>query len=1544
MGKPVQPKARTVSAIGGKQSGVGFLSSGPSRTMTMPAMPDNVDPCRVHVASFHCGNRTIQGGVIYGFASQPTTLATKQATDRQCQVLTERLVDNNHGLRFIGGDFNQEDPLPSMQYWMSKGWINIQQWALEVHQQPIQVTCKGATTPDHLYVSPELARYLSCVKVEDDWFPDHSILFATFTNLGAPPQVPLWRTPVQFQWPSLEQENQRAMQEPRPTAQSTPEAQYAQIWENAEARAERVLRSQGQPMHKSAKGRAQTMEVKWVQEYTTPMRPSRHGEPTPEYHVPNLQYTQWYRQLRRLVNWQRLSSTDSLRASQHEQVSALWHRILTAPGFSGSFPRWWAAQFPTGPSLIGPRTTKTQAEQVVTAFEKQLKHWEKHLLEQRVNKAKQRRIDNPNVIFKDLRAEPQAPVQMLIDRPHTKVAEVDAAEAAIVLEQPQDWTPDQPIHVAGTLHHPIHVEADKLWLPDVSSIQPGDMVSQETYIGNLGELFRRFEVEWKQRWDKHMDVDPSRWKTLLDFADAALPQVPPMQCTPITYQEWCHAVRSKPSHAATGPDGASRSDLLALPQDLVMELLAIFESIEQGSPWPIQLLEGFIVALAKVPDAHQVQQYRPIVVFPVAYRVWSSIRARQILRHLCEFCPQTCRGNLPHRAASDVWHAVLGDIEASNHHTAQLSGGVVDIIKAFNVLPRQPVFHILERLQVAPCILVAWKNGLARLRRRFKVRSAIGPPVTSVTGYPEGCALSVVSMLALNILGHTWARLRYPHITLWSYVDNLEIVGPTPELVHQGMQGLSDFCTLVDLPIDHGKTYTWSLDGAGRKLLTQDYQVKRYARDLGGHMTYTKQNTNQTIRDKLALLPSLWGRLARSLAPYRAKLRALRTKAWPAALHAIASAHLGDANYTPVRAGCTEALGLQGPGFSAIAHLSLVEPPGHDPQCYALVATIAQFRMHHNDPDRVDFVMQSLHSMDSTQLGPGPCSVLLARLHQINWGWSPAHGFHDQWGKSCDLLRAPFQEVLLRATQAWQQKVQTQLSSRKTMEGLQYAMPALTTANMKKHQPEEQALLARCLNGTFWAADHLQHVRPEAHEVLGSACRFCGAAEDSQIHRHWHCPHFDDCRPFSKPMLEKLASLPSSFTAHGWIPTPPALQEFRQMCSELPDDTECCLFPPCLPETLHMFTDGACKAPTCQHSRLAAWGCVLADVTSNLVWPISHGVLPGWYQSSLRAEILAAIAACKFAVCTGRPIVLWVDNDLVFRRCKQFQRGTSYLKPNQKDADLWMLLQQQITRLDQSFLAIMKVVSHQVIHDHTPEDEAWIFRANHAADRLAEAAYAKHPALMQVWTTLRDQLEHAKLLRDQTHTMMIAIGKKAVLAPNPATTSIAPKPDAIPKSIQRPELQEIAFPHMTVHTVPRKYHCDMLKPTLQSLAQLTSPNGTVRCVSWIQLNVMYERFTASKGVKYITKDKQWASALAHTQDDALERTSSLSAYVQGMWSCHGLRKGSAIAHLRSSSSILTYWTRCVPVRMDAHQWQQAEEMLREKSEHLATAKEVRLRL
>lgn len=214
---------------------------------------------------------------------------------------------------------------------------------------------------------------------------------------------------------------------------------------------------------------------------------------------------------------------------------------------------------------------------------------------------------------------------------------------------------------------------------------------------------------------------------------------------PITLARWKKAIRSKKHTSATGMDAIGRAELLDMPDVCHEIVLQILQEAERTGTWPAQMLQGAVNSLEKQPGAETVQQFRPITVMPLCYRLWSSIRARELLHFLVAVAPESMYGK-PGSNSTTLWWTLQQRLEMHMYQGTPAVGIVSDVIKAFNHLPRQPVFTIAAALGVDSGLIRAWAGATCNLKRHFFVRGAPSMPTGSCTGFVEGCGLSVASM------------------------------------------------------------------------------------------------------------------------------------------------------------------------------------------------------------------------------------------------------------------------------------------------------------------------------------------------------------------------------------------------------------------------------------------------------------------------------------------------------------------------------------------------------------------------------------------------------------------------------------------------------------------------------------------------------------------------------------------------------------------------------------------------------------------------------
>ena len=104
-----------------------------------------------------------------------------------------------------------------------------------------------------------------------------------------------------------------------------------------------------------------------------------------------------------------------------------------------------------------------------------------------------------------------------------------------------------------------------------------------------------------------------------------------------------------------------------------------------------------------------------------------------------------------------------------------------------------------------------------------------------------------------------------------------------------------------------------------------------HAKDLGGHLNYSKRGTNYSVRARITQSKPMWGWLSRSQASAHRKLRVLFTVAWPRCLHGVSAVDIGIDHVTTLRASAMSALRWEKHGSSSCIQFGLITDPRRDP-------------------------------------------------------------------------------------------------------------------------------------------------------------------------------------------------------------------------------------------------------------------------------------------------------------------------------------------------------------------------------------------------------------------------------------------------------------------------------------------------------------------------------------------------------------------------------------------------------------------------------------
>lgn len=1370
-GYPVKPRS-DVSACG-SWSGVGIFSHFPTHALPHDWTPWAFESSRLVATTSFCNHMWISGVGVYGMPTGPTHPQAVSKTDSLIREAVRRVLCMD-GPRFLGGDFNHDlDNLPSIELLREHNFVEVQDAWHTLWGVPPKPTCRMKTRRDFLFISPELLPMLCDVAIDHCKWIDHATVTASFKGANCDIVRFPWPLPKQLPWQQISTKKSPGSKICFDTSVSC-EVGYTELWQSIEQDVCHAAREASVRISCQHLGRGKRRKPVRVVGTTKPMMPGRRDEIQPKYFGISFLHRAWFRQLRRVQSYIRIASVASPSTAHVEHAVSLWHAIFHAKGFKPSFAEWWLIRDMKTVEEPGIPEIPPDAAFATLVFEGlqvEVRDLEQRLCRDHRGHRISSTTDAISRLYRSVKQDMPAQVDVLVDMKQAVVSELDEHDCAIVLNKEVSWHPDQPIRIDG-VEVPTHfVASDKIWLSSLQDVSVGASVAQNCSIGKLESVFQAFVEHWSQYWNKHVDVPSDRWNQVIDFARDKLgfQSLPSLSLTSALVRA---TVKSKKSQAATGLDGVTREDLLNLSHNQLHGILMVYQHAQATGQWPPQVLEGVVKSLAKVDCPSQVAQFRPITVFSLVYRAWSSLQSRYWLGQIEHQLSQYLCGNRSGYQAATLWRKVLEEIEWCQVQNKGLCGLIIDLTKAFNQLPRLPCLAAALLCGVDASVVNAWAGALSGMRRRFWIRGSVSDAVGSNRGFPEGCGLSCLSMLLLTQLWHLWVTERDRLASPMSYVDNWEVLCSNPQSIVDSLDATLSFVSMLDLQVDERKTCVWAIGANDRKQLKAlGLKVVHDIRDLGAHLVFSKQIRNATVQQRFASLDRFWQRLRRANGGFHSKVRVIRTAGWPRALHGISATLVGRKRFHSLRVKMVRSLALNKPGTNAFL-VGLVVG-NVDPSFLAIVETLRDWRRLGDRQHQLSF-LSVMHSNEDLIGKNTVTQVLQQRIHTLGWSLC-ADGtvFVPGQSQHVDLKHAHWAVVLRRLEESWLRVVCSHVAHRPSFRWLCRADVSHTRQAVAKMLPRDQGIMRRLLIGSTFTNEHACYWSEDGN----AKCIKCGA-DDSLHHRFWRCPgtcqHREalDCE-----LLNIVDDLPAVLVEHGWTLRSHMDEWWEHYLCQLPVAIPEPLVQPHA-EIIDVFTDGSCFWPQEERFRVAAWAaCVAgpvhvnADISETRV--LGSGHLPGPVQTAFRAELMALRVVLQWAVHWGGYLRIWIDCQGVIDRFQLHVVGSMAVTTATLNSDLWHDIVDSAVQVGVDRIQLVKVDSHAEITEDTPEALRWARLNNGAVDRVAkECNLDRGTQFWERWQQHADRVVQLQQIADQIrqHQIRVLADWQETLPPDAAQT------------------------------------------------------------------------------------------------------------------------------------------------------------------------------
>ena len=1388
-------------AYRGESIGTCCLTDLPSRHCPLEFSDDLVASCRVSNCIIRFGALDVLVITIYGLtASIPEA---RKANDYLLASIFQYMSSTKLPT-LIGGDFNlRPEVLESWNLYQQLGYKDAFNLFSEKFGFELPPTCNNKTRNDTLLIPPILQGLVSDVQIlQDCIFDSHSPMVVTFDLPQQKPSIFKWNMPRS--WKELHipdclvhsnyvkcVKDSELIQNIHDENQGFEEniLYWSQLCEKAIGDAlkeHHAIDPLNQPLKhlpKAYKGRCIKREKVEVI-HQNPVRYASDGGFNPNSVSYSVKSKQKVKQVRRIQSLYRsmdnyFKETNAPPSyDRYLQWKGEWKCICEAKGYGASWPKWllsfedvdWVPDNVPRISFLHfvMQITMHDAEHVCA--QEQLQRQQSFHL-----KLKFDRTENfMKNTYKMLRPASFPPVQSVQTTLQTEAKLMRSSKDCIkvLLQDEIILHRDREIRYGDSQCELLDQKGKVVSLIHTSGVVPVQgCLSQESFAMTPDEIGDAFHEFWAPYWNRdgiNDLVSDEPWDNILDIIE----QIPPKPEFEIKLDDselLYETVHKLKSNKATGYDGWSAEDLKQLPKIAISHLSMICQKLWDCG-FNKEFMQARTVLLSKVECVQHMGQTRPITILGQIYRLITKLIADQILKNWSTTLPSTISGGVPGRGSRVLTYLQQARIEHAILSGEQSGGFVLDLIKAFNCLPRRPLIHMMRNLGVPIKPLAFWMKSLSNLSRLPQIGSHLGKKTWSTTGTPEGDALSVAGMISVAYHYHEYLVKKLSDVKVGIYADNWGWLTKSQQQNFRALQMTLGFVHAIRMKIDFRKSWAWATSRDFRKALQNlelllpdgltEIQILESAKELGVQMKYNRKICLGPIQHKFDTACRQLSKI--QWIPTSLEAKAKLTKAvWQKLFYGLEGLGIGASHFNKVRRKTVNAIignHKQANAWIACHYLNRFI---QDPQQYALVEMLCLFRQlcEENHEEALQILQTACYFGEHPpKQSWGPGTALCVYLNRCGLRIDDEGFIHASNLKKISIVTDTCKDIRLFVDDIWHLVVHKESEHRKGIVSLTRFHRPITLDVLKKFDDNDLRGLFLNITGGYQSGAS-KHMCYEGHS---EKCVFCDEV-DTKEHRILMCPHFQKVRDQHPDAIRILKE-----EHHSWIWHPIALQHdetafFQSVITNRPR--------PICPDlaqwgivngqSIQVYTDGSCCYSSDPQARRAGYAIIL-DFSQNeqqrleiLQQFARDGNIPDVFQVFMIAQVSGKQTPARGELSAITDLVKGFSKPNLPDVCLEIHTDASYVinsvqkiahncrkkSYNEANSDLIQELQEL---WDQERFSLVKVKAHEVITDETDQKLAWQKLGNFVADEVAKSSLKSEVPFVKNMSEKIDQHNRAQ--------------------------------------------------------------------------------------------------------------------------------------------------------------------------------------------------------
>jgi len=202
------------------------------------------------------------------------------------------------------------------------------------------------------------------------------------------------------------------------------------------------------------------------------------------------------------------------------------------------------------------------------------------------------------------------------------------------------------------------------------------------------------------------------------------------------------AIHELAKNKSSGIDGIPAEAYQACSKFVIGAMTQIINNINQGKRPPKDWMEGAVVYLYKNKgDARECNNYRPICLIQIAYKIWAKIVTNRLSTILALATSNTQFGHKKKSSTIDALHRIQDFLDSRTNRGLIV---LLDLSKAFDTVNRELLWTALYRKGLPIGLIKTIKQGHENTKLKVKINGNLGGYVENNIGVFQGSPLSAL--------------------------------------------------------------------------------------------------------------------------------------------------------------------------------------------------------------------------------------------------------------------------------------------------------------------------------------------------------------------------------------------------------------------------------------------------------------------------------------------------------------------------------------------------------------------------------------------------------------------------------------------------------------------------------------------------------------------------------------------------------------------------------------------------------------------------------